>query len=136
MRKISLGLVLLSSLSCSKKDLPSTSLVGHWQLVSYCKPTTDSTCTPLVIPSDKQVLVTFKKNGDFEETYANTLPIHYAFLGCGNGKYSLEDTSVRIRALCMSSTQGRLFQQVQLDENRLILTPDGTGEYMFKRLGR
>ncbi|MVM39404.1 hypothetical protein GO730_20520 [Spirosoma sp. HMF3257] len=123
------------ALACSKSDTltPMDDLVGTWQLTSYCKPVSGSACTAVTIPSNKSVLVTFGTNGTFTESYENTKPGEYSFLGCGSGKYSIEGNNVRITALCMSSLGGKLMPVVSIEATRLVLNPFGTGEYVFVR---
>ena len=48
----------------------------------------------------------FSKKGNFDEFYQSTIPAEYAFLGCGGGTYAIEDSEIRIRAMCMSSSNG------------------------------
>ncbi|GAB3778036.1 hypothetical protein GCM10028818_26200 [Spirosoma horti] len=113
--------------------LYSNELVGVWQLTTYCKPTSDSTCTTVNVPSDKGVFVSFDNTGKFNEFYENTKPVDYSFLGCGGGSYKIEGSKVRIIAVCMSSLNGRLVQVVSNSESRLTLNPFGTSEYIFVR---
>jgi len=108
-------------------------LVGVWQLTNYCKPTSDSTCTTVNVPSDKGVFVSFDDTGKFNEFYENTKPVDYSFLGCGGGNYKMEGNDVRIMALCMSSMNGRLMKLVSITDNRLVLNSFGTSEYVFVR---
>lgn len=124
---------LFTALACSKSDsvTPSNELVGTWRLSSYCKPATSSTCTPVDVPTNKRVLISFANDGSFGESYENTNVGEYAFLGCGSGDYKLEGNNVRIRALCMSSMNGRLIPLVSIEANRLVMNPFGTGNYIF-----
>lgn len=130
-------LVLWVFTSCSKQA--ASPIQGNWRLVSYCQPMTDSTCTPITVPNDKAVLINLNKKGVFTEDYKNTLPIHYAFLGCGDGTFTLDDSYLLIKASCMSSLSGKLFKTTFLDNNRLILNPVTrdrtlqTGEFMLER---
>ncbi|MDQ1086067.1 hypothetical protein [Siphonobacter sp. SORGH_AS_1065] len=132
-----LALFLLALMSCSHQAV--SPIQGSWRLISYCQPKTDSTCTPMAVPNDKIVLLNLNQKGEFNEEYKNTLPIHYAFLGCGNGTFTLEDSYLLIKAPCMSSLSGKLFKTTFLDNNRLILNPvtDNrtlqTGEFMLER---
>ncbi|RZM06430.1 MAG: hypothetical protein EOO88_53410 [Pedobacter sp.] len=120
-------------LSCSKSDtiLSANELVGTWRLITYCKPTSDSTCTSVTVPSDKGVFISFDNTGRFNEFYENTKPVDYSFLGCGGGSYELEGGNLRIRAVCMSSLSGRLVKLVSTSGNRLTLNPFGPGDYVF-----
>ncbi|GAB3987309.1 hypothetical protein GCM10028807_07040 [Spirosoma daeguense] len=134
MKYILILLFLMTGLACSPSDdaVPANNqLVGKWQLLTYCMPSTGSSCTQITVPSDKGVFITFRNDGSFTESYENTKPVDYAFLGCGGGDYSIESNSVRIRALCMSSTYGRLMQIVSVNSTQLILNPFGTGDYLF-----
>ncbi|MFD2937971.1 lipocalin family protein [Spirosoma flavum] len=132
MKHTLLFLYLLSIVACSKSDnaAPTSALMGTWRLSTYCKPG-NSTCTSVDVPSDKGVFVTFGYNGEFNEFYENTKPVEYSFLGCGSGDYKMEGKDIRIIALCMSSTNGRLMKLVSIANNRLVLNPFGTGEYIF-----
>ncbi|GAB3708380.1 hypothetical protein GCM10027592_43450 [Spirosoma flavus] len=126
---------MLFGLSCSQPENtdPANALVGTWRLINYCQPTTGSTCAQTIIPTDKGVFVTFTNQGVFNEYYENTKPVDYAFLGCGSGDYSLEDNAVRIRAICMSSNQGRLMKIVSVNAKQLVLNPFDTGDYVFEK---
>lgn len=128
-----LGLLLLFSLVACKEGTPSNQLVGTWKLVSYCIPTSATTCNSVVVPDSKRVLVSFTKNGEFGEGYQNTIPAEYAFLGCGGGTYELMPSQLRIRAVCMSSLNGALFNVVILDDKKLSLNGPGGGEYTFEK---
>lgn len=92
-----------------------------------------SACTAVTVPAGKNVFVFFGNDGKFSETYENTKPVEYGFLGCGSGNYSIEDEKVRIRALCMSSSNGQLYDIVSISASQLVLNPFGTGEYVFVR---
>ncbi|RDB06358.1 lipocalin-like domain-containing protein [Runella aurantiaca] len=131
MKKKFLFLLLVGCFSCNKN--PDNELVGTWKLISYCKPTGSTNCTQITIPNDKGVFVTFTNDKQFNEYFQNTKPIEYAFLGCGGGSYEIEDKNIRIRALCMSSSNGRLIELVSLTSKRLVLNPYGTGEYIFEK---
>lgn len=85
------------------------------------------------MPSDKGVLIALDDAGQFNEFYENTKPIDYSFLGCGGGSYQLEGGNLRIRAVCMSSLNGRLIKLVSLTDTRLVLSPFTTGDYIFIR---
>ena len=126
---------LLIALACSKSDsiTPSNELVGSWRLTNYCQPTSSSACTSINVPSTKHVIVAFENDGEFNEYYENTKPNEYSFLGCGSGSYSIEGSNIRIIAVCMSSTQGKLMQLVSVNRNQLVLNPFGSGEYIFVR---
>ncbi|MCP1385615.1 lipocalin-like domain-containing protein [Runella salmonicolor] len=131
MKKLLLFLLLTGCFCCNKN--PDNELVGTWKLISYCKPTGSTNCTPITVPNDKGVFVTFSNDKQFNEYFQNTKPIEYAFLGCGGGSYEIEDKNVRIRAVCMSSSNGRLIELVSLSSKRLVLNPYGTGEYIFEK---
>ena len=125
-------LVLLTT--CSKTDPTPNELVGNWRLVGYVRDALVSSA-PVSVPLDKTVLVTFTSNGTFNETYANTRPVDYAFLGCGGGSYELSGKQIRIRAACMSSLSGQTFDLVSVDSNRLTISPGSgsSGYYNFER---
>ena len=121
-------------LACRNNSVdPENGLVGKWKLTSYCKPTGTNTCTNITIPDNKRVIVEFSGKGSFNETYKGTIAAEYAFLGCGSGDYAIENGDVRIRAMCMSSTMGRLIKIKSVSEKKLILIPFETGEYIFER---
>lgn len=133
MKHLILLLVTLAAFSCSQSDsgLLPNGLMGTWQLINYCKPTGTSTCTEVTVPSDKGVFIRFDNSGKFDEFYQNTKPLEYSFLGCFGGNYTIEGDAIRIRAGCMSSSNGQLIKLVTIDNSRLVLNPFGTGEYMF-----
>lgn len=135
MKQRLLFLVTLVTVSCSKSDseLSPNGLVGTWQLINYCKPTGNSTCTPVTVPADKGVFISFDNAGQFNESYQNTKPVEYSFLGCGGGSFTNEDGNLRIRAGCMSSLNGQIIKIVSVETSRLVLIPFGTGEYVFIR---
>lgn len=135
MKHIVFILSVWTALACSKSDplTPMDGLEGTWRLTSYCKPASSSACTAVTIPATQGVYVSFGKNGVFTESYENTKPGEYSFLGCGSGKYVIEGNNVRITALCMSSLGGKLMPVVSITANRLVLNPFGTGEYIFVR---
>ncbi|SOD96304.1 lipocalin-like domain-containing protein [Spirosoma fluviale] len=135
MKHLILLLVTFATLSCSQSDsgLLPNGLVGTWQLISYCKPTSSSTCTPITVPADKGVFISFDNRGQFNESYQNTKPIEYSFLGCGGGSFTIEGDSLRIRAVCMSSINGQLIRMVSVTNSQLILNPSGTSEYVFSK---
>lgn len=134
MKHILLFFLLSVLLSCSKSDnVPANRLAGTWRLSIYCKPVSASVCTLVEIPPTKGVYISFDLNGQFNESYENTKPAEYSFLGCGGGGYTVEGGDVRIMAVCMSSSGGRLVKLVALDDKRLVLNPFGTGEYTFVR---
>ena len=122
-------------LACNKANQVSldNNLTGTWKLLSYCKPGGTITCNKITIPSDKGVFISFSKNKEFNEYYQNTKPVDYAFLGCGGGSYEIEDNNIRIRASCMSSSNGQLYKLVSLSANRLVLNPFMSGEYIFEK---
>lgn len=129
------ALFLWVAMGCSKSDSlsPSNDIVGTWRLATYCKPTSSSACTTVDVPANKGVFISFDRAGRFTETYENTKPVEYAFLGCGSGSYSLEGDSVRITAVCMSSLGGKLMPLISVNANRLVLRPFDSGEYIFVR---
>ncbi|WP_428658307.1 hypothetical protein [Runella sp.] len=133
MKKSTVLLLLLfvSFISCNKGI--DNELTGTWKLLSYCKPTGSSTCTQVTVPTDKGVFISFSTRNEFNEYYQNTKPVDYSFLGCGGGSYEMEDKHIRIRALCMSSSNGQLFQLVSVTSQRLVLNPFGSGEYVFEK---
>ncbi|GAB4006206.1 hypothetical protein GCM10028808_07700 [Spirosoma migulaei] len=135
MKHIIFILSVWTVLACSKSDTltPMDNLVGTWRLTSYCKPASGSTCTAVTVPTTQSVYVSFGKNGTFTESYENTKPGEYSFLGCGSGKYVIEGDNVRITALCMSSLGGKLMPVVSITAKQLVLNPFGTGEYIFVR---
>jgi hypothetical protein len=132
---ILLLVTLVAALSCSQSDsgLLPNGLIGTWQLISYCKPTGTSTCTPVTVPVDKGVFIRFDNTGKFDEFYENTKPVEYSFLGCFGGTYAIEGSDIRIIAGCMSSSNGRLIPLVSINNSRLTLNPFGSGEYIFIR---
>ena len=134
MKKL-LTLVFISLLfSCKEnKPEPGNGIIGKWKLASYCKPSGTNTCTNTTVPDNKSVFVEFSGNGKFNETYQGTIPVEYAFLGCGSGNYEMENGDVRIRALCMSSTFGRLVKIKSVSAKKLVLIPFDNGEYVFER---
>ena len=79
------------------------------------------------------MFVFFGNDGKFNETYENTKPVEYGFLGCGSGDYSMQGNKVRIRALCMSSSNGHLYEIVSIGTNQFVMNPFGTGDYLFVR---
>ena len=122
-------------LACNKANQVSldNNLTGTWKLLSYCKPGGTITCNLVTVPSDKGVFISFSKNKEFNEYYKNTKPVDYAFLGCGGGGYELEEDHIRIRASCMSSSNGQLYKLVSLTTKRLVLNPFGSGDYVFEK---
>ena len=123
--------------ACTTTDVTSANdLVGNWRLLSYCKlniqPGTTG-CTAVTIPADKAVIVSFTIDGKFNETYQNTRPDTYAFLGCGGGSYDVRSKQVRIQAVCMSSTNGQLYDLVSVEKNRLVINAGFLGDYVFER---
>lgn len=134
MKKLLTLVLIISLISCKDKKLePETGLIGKWKLVSYCSPSGVNNCSETKVPSNKGVFVSFSNSGTFDETYKNTIPVDYAFLGCGSGSYELENGDVRIRASCMSSTNGRLIKIQSVSEKKLVLIPFDKGEYIFER---
>lgn len=134
MRKLfTLSFICLLFACKDTKPEPETGIIGKWRLRSYCRPTGDNVCTNTSMPSNKIVYIEFSSNGNFNETYQNTIPVEYAFLGCGSGDYKLENEDVRIHAMCMSSTTGRLIKIKSVNDTQLVLIPFETGEYIFSR---
>ena len=132
--KYALFFSLLLVFSCSKSNdaVPTANgLVGTWRLTTYCKPASNSSCTSITVPAGKNVFVFFDNDGRFNETYENTKPVEYGFLGCGSGNYAIEGNKVRIRALCMSSSTGQLYDIVSISASQLVMNPFGVGEYVF-----
>lgn len=129
--------LILTSLfiACQSSDSVGTNkeLTGTWKLISYCKSTGTSACTQTTVPNDKGVFISFSKKNEFNEYYQNTRPIDYSFLGCGGGSYAVEGSQVRIRAVCMSSSNGQLIDLTSLSQTRLVLNPSGRGEYLFEK---
>ncbi len=126
--------LLLFFTACTKTDpTPANELVGNWRLTTYAR-NGNTSVNPVSVPSDKTVLVSFANNGSFNESYQNTRAIDYSFLGCGGGSYELVGKQVKIRAVCMSSLAGQLFDVVSVDAKRLTLAPGGAlGFYTFER---
>ncbi|MBO0933254.1 hypothetical protein J2I48_19745 [Fibrella sp. HMF5036] len=127
--------MLILVTACTKTDpTPANELVGNWRLVGYVRNPSISSA-PVSVPSGKTVLVTFANDGTFNETYSNTLPAEYAFLGCGGGNYELTNKQIRIRAVCMSSLAGQTFDLVSVDSKRLSISPGAgsLGYYNFER---
>lgn len=129
------AIALISLLfACKDNKLdPDTGIVGKWKLTSYCKPTGTNSCANTTVPDSKRVFIEFSIKGGFNETYKGTIPVEYAFLGCGSGDYTIENGDVRIRAMCMSSTLGRLIKIKSVSDKKLVLIPFNTGEYIFER---
>lgn len=132
MKFLVLLLILSVTWACSKEE-PASALVGTWRLTTYCKPTSTTACTSVTVPADKNVFIVFTSDGRFIETYENTKPVEYGFLG-GNGSYQIEGDSVRIVTLLMSSMSGMLIPMISVKGNQLVLKPYGTGEYVFDRI--
>jgi hypothetical protein len=130
-----LTIVILTACQDKKTISPASDIVGKWRLVSYCQPSggVASGCIPKVIPDNKAVYIEFSSKGEFNETYKNTIPADYAFLGCGGGSYNIEDNNVRIKALCMSSSNGKVVEITSLSSKKLTLKTYIVGEYVFER---
>lgn len=128
-------IVFLAGCQDKKTITPASEIVGKWRLVSYCQPSGGliSGCLPKVVPDNKAVYVEFSSKGTYNETYKNTIPAEYAFLGCGGGSYELEDKNVRIKALCMSSTAGMLVEISSISKQKLTLKTYHIGEFVFVR---
>lgn len=127
-------LLLLTLLGCREKDPFQEKLIGTWRLIEYCKPTGQTTCTKITVPSDKGVFVAFTTRNEVIEWYENQdkRPVEYAFLGVG-GSYQIEGKNLRILTYASSSSQGRLVEVVSLTPQRMVLNPYGTGEYVFEK---
>jgi hypothetical protein len=110
MGKVLAFIIFICLMSCNGANHVSAEngLIGTWKLISYCKPGGTITCNLVTVPTDKGVFISFSKNKEFNEYYQNTKPVDYAFLGCGGGTYEIEDKSIRIRASCMSSSNGSI----------------------------
>ena len=135
MKKVLMLTVLMGLTACNggNSGNAENQLVGPWKLISYCKPGGTITCNQVTVPSDKGVFISFTNDKKFNEYYQNTKPVDYAFLGCGGGSYEIEDKSIRIRALCMSSSNGQLYKLVSLTAKRLVMNPFGSGDYVFEK---
>lgn len=135
MSKVALLLVPVCLMTCNRADsiILENELVGTWKLLTYCKPGGTITCNQVTVPSDKGVFISFTNDKNFNEYYQNTKPIDYAFLGCGGGSYEIEESNIRIRASCMSSSNGQLFKLVSITDKRLVLNPFGSGDYIFEK---
>lgn len=140
MKKLLLFCVIALLAGCKEKEInslePGTDIVGKWRLVNYCQPSGGliSGCQPITIPSNKAVYVEFSQKGEFHETYKNTIAADYAFLGCGSGSYAIEDKNIRIKASCMSSSNGRVIEISSLTSKKLILKYEIVGgEYVFEK---
>lgn len=131
--KVLLFFALLLTLSCTREVSPASRLIGVWRLTSYCRSSSGAACTSVTIPTDKGVFVAFDPDGRFSESYQNTLPADFAFLGCGNGSYEVEGNDVRIKAPCQSSLTGQVVTLVSADSRRLVLRPGNAGDYIFAR---
>lgn len=129
--------ITLHLAGCKEKNslTPENSIVGKWRLVSYCMPSGGlaSGCQQIVVPDNKEVYVEFSEKGTFNETYKNTIAADYAFLGCGDGSYEIENGSVRIKAMCMSSLAGRLVEINSVTSKKLVLKPFFSSEFVFEK---
>lgn len=134
MKKL-LTFALISLLFACKENKPDpeNGIIGKWKLVSYCKPGGTITCNRVSVPDSKAVIVEFSKKGSFDESYQSTIPAEYAFLGCGGGTYAIENGGVRIRAICMSSSNGVLIKIKSLTDKQLVLMPFEDNDYVFER---
>lgn len=109
-------------------------IVGTWKLISFCRFNGKATCMPTVVPTDRGVFISFTNDKKFSEFYTNNKSFEYAFLGCGNGRYDLTGSDLRITASCMSSSTGQRFPVVSVSAKRLILLyPSGDDEYVFEK---
>jgi hypothetical protein len=137
MKKLILFLFTLGISSCKNNTIiepPVNEFVGTWKLISFCKSSSTAACTPTIVPLDKGVFISFTNDKKFSEFYANNKPFEYAFLGCGNGKYDISGTDLRITALCMSSFAGQKFPIVSVDSKRLVLLYYfNKDEYVFEK---
>lgn len=133
MKNTTFFLLLIIVWACKNNEPAVNNLVGNWKLVSYCKSTGGSSCTPVVVPADKGVFISFGNDGKFDESYFNTKPLEYGFLGCGGGSYSIEGTDVRIIATCMSSSNGKLFPIASISSQKLTLIVFDKYEYVFEK---
>ncbi|MBA4848932.1 lipocalin family protein [Emticicia sp. BO119] len=135
LRKIQFFIWATLLIACQdKKNInPAADITGKWRLISYCYPSggLSSGCQPVIVPDSKGVYIEFSSKGAFNETYKNTIPADYAFMGCGSGSYEISDKNIRIRAMCMSSTEGKLVEISSLSNKKLILKPYTVGEYVF-----
>lgn len=120
--------------ACTENNVsPANELVGNWRLTTFAR-NGNTSVNPVSVPTDKTVLVSFANNSTFNETYQNTRAADYAFLGCGGGSYEIVGKQVRIRAACMSSMAGQLFDVVSVDAKRLSLSSgNALGFYTFER---
>jgi hypothetical protein len=135
MSKVVLLVISVFLMACNRSNavIAENDLVGTWKLISYCKPGGTITCNKVTVPSDKGVFISFTNDKKFNEYYQNTKPVDYAFLGCGGGSYEIENQDIRIRASCMSSSNGQLFKFVSLTSKHLTLNPFGSGDYVFEK---
>ncbi|MFN8343583.1 MAG: lipocalin family protein [Spirosomataceae bacterium] len=136
MRQIITLLAILTGITACNGDktgMAENELIGTWKLISYCKPGGTITCNQVTVPTDKGVFISFTNDKKFNEYYQNTKPADYAFLGCGGGGYELEEDHIRIRASCMSSSNGQLYKLVSLTAKRLVMNPFGSGDYVFEK---
>lgn len=137
MKKLLIIFAIALCVGCKEKASldPEVNIVGKWRVVSYCKPSGGliSGCQEIILPESKAVYVEFSKKGTFNETYKNTIAADYAFLGCGAGSYNIENGSVRIKALCMSSLEGMLIEINSLTSQKMVLKPLFMSEYVFEK---
>jgi hypothetical protein len=124
----------LGVFSCKDKEVSGDEIYGRWELESYCKQNSVSSCEEVKVPKNKSVVIEFKVNGNFDEVYENTIPVEYGFLGCGKGNFSHDDEAVYVQLMCMSSTFPRKIPIIKHTRKELILKPFDNGEYRFKRL--
>lgn len=138
MKQLLLFILAFLLFSCSKPDdtTPVNSIdniIGTWRLITYCKPVSSSACTTVTVPSGKNVFVSFSAFGSFKEYYENTKPAEYSFLGGGNGGFKADGNDIRITTITMSSKDGLLVNVVSITKDRLVLNPNGAGDYVFVR---
>lgn len=132
MKQITTLFVALSCLlACSKADpdagTPARQILGTWRLASYCQSTGTASCTPVTVPADKGVFVTFTADGYVDERYQNIRYEGYGFVGCP-GSYRFEGNDLRFYPVCSSSSNGVLLKNVAVSQSQLMV-----GSYVFFR---
>ncbi len=128
-----LVLTIVSGCKDVFSDSQNKEIYGEWQLKEYCKPDSENSCAEFSVPKSKSVMITFGRNGKFEETYKNTIPVEYGFLGCGPGNFTYDGEAVYLQLMCMSSTFPRKVPVLKLTSKELVLKPFDNGEYTFRR---
>lgn len=132
---IIISAVLLFALtSCKKEEVSEDGITGKWKLEDYCKPDGENSCQEVTVPKSKSVVIEFSRSGKFNETYDNTIPVEYGFMGCGPGTFTYDGEAVYLQTMCMSSTYPKKVAILKHTKKELILKPFNTGEYRFKRL--